>query len=154
MLMKKILIALDYDPAASQVAEAGHLLAIELKAEITLIHVIANGSYYSLTDFAPMGFTGYIDTYPKHADIISQLKQTGQEFLDRIKDPLRNQDIKTRVEEGEFASTILEVSTELKADIIVIGSHGRRWLQVIIMGSVTEKILHHTTMPLFIIPTK
>ena len=103
--MKKILIALDYDPAAQKVAEAGHSLAKELKAEITLIHVIASAGYYSLTEYAPMGFTGYIDTYPKQDDIISQLKQTGQEFLDRIKDQLHNQEIKTRVEDGEFATT-------------------------------------------------
>jgi len=42
----------------------------------------------------------------------------------------------------------------LHADIIVMGSHSRRWLENIVMGSVTEEVLHHTSIPLFIIPTK
>ena len=43
---------------------------------------------------------------------------------------------------------------EVKADIIVIGSHSRKWLENIVMGSVTEKVLNHTSVPLFIVPTK
>jgi nucleotide-binding universal stress UspA family protein len=35
-----------------------------------------------------------------------------------------------------------------------MGSHSRKWLENIVMGSVTEKVLHHTSIPLFIIPTK
>jgi len=39
-------------------------------------------------------------------------------------------------------------------DIIVMGSHSRRWFDEILMGSVTETVLHNTSVPLFIIPTK
>jgi nucleotide-binding universal stress UspA family protein len=35
-----------------------------------------------------------------------------------------------------------------------MGSHSQKWLENIIMGSVTEKVLHHTSIPIFIIPTK
>ena len=35
-----------------------------------------------------------------------------------------------------------------------MGSHSRRWLENILMGSVAEKVLHHSTIPIFIIPTK
>jgi nucleotide-binding universal stress UspA family protein len=35
-----------------------------------------------------------------------------------------------------------------------MGSHSRRWLEKILMGSVTETVLHKTTIPLFIVPTK
>jgi nucleotide-binding universal stress UspA family protein len=42
----------------------------------------------------------------------------------------------------------------MKADVIVIGSHSRKWLENIVMGSVTEKVLHHTSIPLLIVPTK
>jgi nucleotide-binding universal stress UspA family protein len=36
---------------------------------------------------------------------------------------------------------------------IVMGSHSRKWLEEIVLGSVTEKVLHHTSIPMFIIPT-
>jgi len=35
-----------------------------------------------------------------------------------------------------------------------MGSHSRKWLENILIGSVDEKVLHHTTIPLFIVPTK
>ncbi|TFH50172.1 MAG: universal stress protein, partial [Bacteroidia bacterium] len=34
------------------------------------------------------------------------------------------------------------------------GSHSRKWLENIVMGSVSEKVLRSTSIPLFIIPTK
>jgi nucleotide-binding universal stress UspA family protein len=40
------------------------------------------------------------------------------------------------------------------AELIVMGSHSRKWLDAILMGSVTEKVLHHTVLPLYIVPTK
>jgi nucleotide-binding universal stress UspA family protein len=43
---------------------------------------------------------------------------------------------------------------ELHADIIILGSHSRKWLENIIMGSVTEKVLHNTKIPLLIVPTR
>ena len=58
------------------------------------------------------------------------------------------------VEEGDFAEVILKTARHIHADIIVMGSHSRRWLDKILMGSVTEKVLHRTSIPLFIIPTK
>ncbi|MCX6286689.1 MAG: universal stress protein [Bacteroidetes bacterium] len=42
----------------------------------------------------------------------------------------------------------------MHADIIVMGSHSRKWLEKILMGSVTEKVFSNTTLPIFIIPTK
>jgi nucleotide-binding universal stress UspA family protein len=42
----------------------------------------------------------------------------------------------------------------LGTDILVMGSHSHRWLENIIMGSVTAKVLRLTSIPLFIVPTK
>ena len=62
--------------------------------------------------------------------------------------------IQTMIKEGDFAESILKAAKESHAEIIAIGSHSRKWLENIVMGSVTEKVLHHTSIPLFIIPTK
>ncbi len=64
--MKKILVAIDYDPSAEKVAETGHALAQAMKAELVLLHVIAEPSYYSSMEFSPiMGFTGFTHRYRK-----------------------------------------------------------------------------------------
>ena len=153
--MKKVLIALDYDPTAQKVAEVGFSLAKTMGAEVILMHVISDPVYYSSTEFSPiMGFTGTLDTGPMQLVSIDELKIAAQHFLDKSKHHLGDKTIQTQVNEGDFAESILKTAKDLHADIIVMGSHSRRWLENIVMGSVTEEVLHHTSIPLFIIPTR
>ena len=58
------------------------------------------------------------------------------------------------VENGDFADGILKTAKKLKIDLILIGSHCQKWLEKILIGSTTEKVLNHTTIPLMIVPTK
>jgi nucleotide-binding universal stress UspA family protein len=153
--MKKVLIALDYDPTAQKVAETGFSFAKSMGAEIILLHVISDPVYYSSTAYSPiMGFTGYMEMGPLQLENVDGLKKASQYFLEKSKHHLGDKTIKTLVKEGDFADAILSAAKELNVDIIAMGSHSRRWLEEILIGSVTEKVLHHTSIPLFIIPTK
>ena len=151
--IKKVLIALDYDPTAQKVAETGYLFAQAMGAEVTLLHVISDPVYYSSTEYSPiMGFTGYMD--PLQLDSVDGLKNASLNYLNSTKKHLKDESIQILVKEGDFAATILETAANLQTDVIVIGSHSRKWLEKILMGSVTEEVLHHTSIPLIIIPTK
>lgn len=153
--MKKVLIALDYDPTAQKVAEAGFSLAKSMGAEVILLHVISDPLYYSSTEYSPIiGFTGFMDMGPSQLNSIDGLKKASHHYLDKFKHHLGDETIQTLVKEGDFAESIIKASADLHVDLIVIGSHGRKWLEKIIMGSVTEKVLSQTSKPLFIVPTK
>ncbi len=153
--MKKILIALDYDPTAQAIAEKGLMLAKAMGAMVTLLHVISDPVYYSSVNYSPiMGFTGYMDMDPSQTDITAEIKEGSLLFLERSKQHLADDSIKTLVTEGNIADSILNTAKEMEADIIVMGSHSRSWLNDILVGSVTEKVLHSSIVPLFIIPTK
>ena len=52
--MKKVLIALDYNPTAKKVAEAGYDMAKAMGAEITLLHVMVSPGMYA-SAYASMG---------------------------------------------------------------------------------------------------
>ena len=55
--IKKVLVALDYDPTAQKVAEEGFFLADSMDAEFILLHVISDPVYYASTEYSPvMGF--------------------------------------------------------------------------------------------------
>ena len=111
--------------------------------------------YYSSAEYSPiMGFNGFIAADPSLLSMADELKKTSLHFLDKSRQHLGDDAIKTIVEEGDFAETILESAKKLHADIIVLGSHSHRWLDEILMGSVTEKVLRRTSIPLFIVPTK
>jgi len=153
--MKKVLIALDYDPTAKKVAEVGFEFAKAMGAEVVLIHVISDPVYYSSTDYSPiMGFTGYMNTDPLQLNTIEVLKTASLNFLDKTRSHLGDSNIQTVVEEGDFAETIVKTAKKLHVDLIVLGSHSQKWLENIMMGSVTEEVLRQSTIPLFIIPTR
>lgn len=153
--MKKILIALDYDPTAQKVAEIGHALSKAMRAEVVLVHVISNAMHYASIEYPVMGFGGYLNIDPKQLDLVdSRLKQASKDFLDQTKNRLHDKTIHTLVTEGEPAESIIEMAKATSADVIVMGSHSRKWLEQIVMGSVAEKVLRHSTIPMFIVPTK
>ena len=153
--MKKVLIALDYDPTAKMVAEVGFEFARTMGAEVILLHVIADPVYYSSTDYSPiMGFTGFLNTDPLQLNTAEVLKTASLNFLDKTRNHLGDPTIQTVVEEGDLAESILKTAKKLHSDIIVMGSHSKKWLENIVMGSVTEEVLRLSTLPLFIIPTK
>jgi nucleotide-binding universal stress UspA family protein len=153
--LKRVLIALDYDPTAQKVAEDGFSLAKAMGAKATLLHIIADPVYYSALDHVTiMGFAGYQNITPFQNDTIGVLINESREFLRKSKQHLGDDSIDTVVKEGDIADSILSTAKDLKSDIIVMGSHSRKWLEKIIMGSVAEKVLNNSTIPLFIIPTK
>ncbi len=153
--MKKVLIALDYNPTAQKVAEVGFSMAKSMNAEVVLLHVITDPVFYATSGYSPiMGFSGFVDVSPLQLSSVQGLKEASLKYLDTSKKHLGDKTIQTLVKEGDFADSILATAKEIHADIIVVGSHSRKWLENIVMGSVTEKVLHHTSMPLFIVPTK
>lgn len=153
--MKKILIALDYDPSAEQIAKVGHDLARATQAQAVLVHIIADALYYSSLDYSPvMGYTGFSSPDMVPLVDIQALKEASFDFLEQTKRHLNDESIQVMVGDGDCADAILDIANEIGADIIVIGSHSRRGLDKILMGSISEKVLNHTSIPLLMIPTK
>lgn len=153
--MKRVLIAVDYNPSAQKVAEIGYWMGKSMDAEVVLLHVLANDAYYSTLEPTPiMGFGNfscaefflYVDS--------KGLKKAAEYYLEEIAIHLGDAKVKTVLKEGDFANEVLSTAKEMEADVIVMGSHSRRWLEHILLGSVTEKVLKKTEIPLFIIPTK
>ena len=143
--IKKVLIAMDYDETSQKVAEQGFAMAKAINAEIILLHVISEQLVY---------YSSYTYMREWRVDIMGDLEKSVREFLEKAKKSLGDDSIQTVVEFGEIAAIILGTAKDLNADIIVIGSHSRNWLENIILGSQAADVLKKTTIPLYIIPTK
>lgn len=154
--MKKILIALDYGPMAQKVAEAGFSFAQPMNAEIILLHILADVTYYASPQYSTiMGFTNFdVNEFNQMIDI-NGLKKASEYFLEKMKEHLGDTNISTLIEEADDVSgMILKTAQRIGADMIVMGSHSRRWLEQILVGSATEDVLHKSMVPLLIIPVK
>lgn len=153
--MKTLLIALDYNPTAQKVAETGYFLAKSLKAKVILLHVFTDPTFYATSGFSPiMGYNGFVDVSPTVLENTEGLKDASLQYLNKTRQHLGDDTIRTLVNEGDIADTILRTAKEQHADVIVMGSHSQRWLENIVMGSVTEEVMNQSAVPLFIIPTR
>ena len=152
--IKKILIALDNTPTAQKVAQSGYSFSRAFGAEVILIHVIANSVQHSLPVYSPViKIISYDNTITTKPIKKNYLKKATQYFLDRLKQLLGDDNIQTVVADGDYADEILRTAENLNVDLIVMGSHPVRWLDKLIFGNVVRKVVNHTSIPIFLVPT-
>ncbi len=74
-----------------------------------------------------------------------------EKYLNFIKDKSK---VKVVIETGDEDEKILEFVQKEKIDIIVIGTHGRTGIEHVFLGSVAEKIVRRSPIPVFVIPCR
>ena len=90
-----------------------------MNAKVTLLHVVADESYYNTMDSVPfLGFYGYdfFNTIGNN----QTLMESSLAFLENIKKNLNDSDIEVIAEHGEFDSVILETALNHKFDVVFI----------------------------------
>ena len=140
--MKKILIAIDNGPSSEKIATLGFQLSQQLNAEIALV---------SIADTTVLMTEGTVTPEELAGVIKNDFKKSQQLLIDKV---FKTNKIKSFIEQGSPYEEILKVAKDWNADLIVLGTHGRTGFAHLLMGSVAEKVLRHSTLPLFIIPTK
>lgn len=111
--MKKILIALDYDPTAQKITAAGYVLAKAMNAQSILLHVTSYATYYSSLNYSPIigfdSFSGLVET-----DSAEKLQKAAQDYLDKSKQYLGDDNIETVVKNGDFGKSIFKYCSRIK----------------------------------------
>lgn len=84
---------------------------------------------------------------------VEELVRKAKTFVEDVKKKAEAQGIKTEtfVREGETFKVITDLSKEFKSDVIVMGSHGRTGVKRLLMGSVTEGVIGHSTCPVLVV---
>lgn len=72
-------------------------------------------------------------------------RERSRGMVEKTVELLRGKGLKATgsIEDGDPKSKILEVARDLRADLIVLGSHGRKGLEHFLMGSVSEAVAQH-----------
>ena len=142
MKYKKILIAVDSSPHAMHAAKMGFALAHQLKAAIGLLFVVDRNREVINAD---LGIT------PEQSEtvLLKQAEGTVEQLIkmyDGVEKVLRF------TPEGFPKKEIINTAKEWEADLIVMGTHGRTGLAHLMMGSVAEYVIKHSTIPVMIVP--
>ena len=93
----------------------------------------------------PLGLMAPPEMAMGYAPELADMKKPAQELVERIAEQLRDAGFKaeTAVEVGDVRERILDSASEWRADLIVLGSHGKRGLQRFLLGSVAEFVARH-----------
>jgi nucleotide-binding universal stress UspA family protein len=141
--IRKLLVAVDdSDPADAAAVFAGRLVR-SLLATCTFVHVIDTAVVHKKANFY-----GY-----RPERYIASLRESGNETIAHARRcaALSPDESHAAVIEGKAVPAIVLEADRCAADAIVIGSHGRRGLQRLVLGSVAEQIVRQSPVPVFVV---
>lgn len=149
-MFKRILVAVDGSPTSNRGLETALALASDQLAKVYAVHVvdeaaIAAGS--AMIEYTPPDYV---------QSLWDSAREQGHKLLHRAQAlaARRNQELVPILVEsvgGGVAPAILAQARDLHADLIVLGTHGRRGLRRIVMGSDAENVVREARLPVLLV---
>lgn len=143
MSYRKILIAVDGSEYALNAAKKGLELAQQLNASIALLFVVDTRKAI-----------GNVDAGISHEDALLILKKEAEQTLDQVAEVYSGTGIVKFMPEGHPRQEILKIAEIWEADLIVLGTHGRKGLMHLLLGSSAEYIVRHSKVPVMVVPVR
>ncbi|MGB7480588.1 MAG: universal stress protein [Burkholderiaceae bacterium] len=143
---KKILVAVDGSPISDLALDEAIKLARETGAELELIHVVDELVYLNGFESA----TCYIE------DVLPLMQAEGEKVLEagRIKAAAQGVMASSCLKmsgAGRMCDLVAEQAQKSQADLLVLGSHGRRGIRRWLLGSDAEQILRISPVPVLLV---
>lgn len=143
-MYKHILVPVDGSSTSLQAVSQAVTLASAFGSAVTAIYVID-----------PYPFTGVGTEFAYGQDqYLSAAKAEAKEALAAARGQVEAAGLKvdTRVVEAHATwRGIVETADAVQADLVVMGSHGRRGLEKLVLGSVTQRVLQHANQPVLVV---
>jgi nucleotide-binding universal stress UspA family protein len=152
-MYERILVPLDGskvgEAALPNVEDLARKVSSSTEVEITLLQVISdlNYDFTTTSDGAQLPYT---------EDDLKKVKGTSTRYLETAAGILRGQGFKvnTMVAVGHPAEEIIKASQKTNASLIAMSTHGRSGLGRWALGSVTDKVLHESQIPVLTVRAK
>lgn len=129
-----ILVPIDFEPASLKALSIAKDLAARLGGEIVVVHVYQL-PVYTYPGLEPSLMPGF------HAEVTSAAERAVASLAQQ------EGNLRAVLRQGDPATEILNAAEELKASMIVMGTHGRQGLAHLILGSVAERVLRKSNVP-------
>ncbi|MXV15132.1 universal stress protein [Hufsiella ginkgonis] len=146
--INRILIAVEDSPYSDKASAYGVMLAGKMKSEVALVHVsdVAIATSY-------VGDPLIAEPQLLIPDMMEIQEQAGKKLLDRISDHFSSETtIFTFNKVGNPTDEILATAEEWRADLIILGTHGRTGLDHFITGSVAEGVCRKAKCAVLVVP--
>jgi nucleotide-binding universal stress UspA family protein len=142
---RKILVAVDGSAAAAKGLREAIRLAKSENARLFILHVVDE-----FVAFTPL------DGVAPSVDLVPMLKEGGEKVLAKakalaLKSDVRAQTLLREMLTGPAAGPIVREAKKLGADLIVLGTHGRRGVRRIVLGSDAEQVVRLASVPVLLV---
>lgn len=145
-MIHKILVAIDTSAIGKSVFEEALFLAKAANANLMLLHVLSIEEEGMPTSFSMEPYGGLSDqTLKIYQQLWEKFKKQGLDLLQSLKDRAAAAGVNTECVQhvGGPGRTICELARTWEADLIVVGRRGHSGLSELILGSVSNYVLHH-----------
>jgi len=147
MEIKKIVVPVDFSELTPVLIDYASDLAKTFSAKILLIHVTQPSQLAEMFGDLEVGMP--IVSQP---DLMGQIENTAKALLVKLEKTVADKgiDVVAAVLMGVSHAEIVQFAEREKADLILIGSHGRSGWQHFVLGSVAEKVARKSPVPVLI----
>ncbi|MHB8764303.1 MAG: universal stress protein [Deferrisomatales bacterium] len=139
--IRRILVPLDLSAASDRVAAYAGELAKGLRASLTTLYVVEEAEALRGLNLPTINYD----------ELLPELERRSRQQLEtyaRVHLP----GAEVAVAHGEPYVRVLELARGLPADLIVMGTHGRRGLDRVLFGSTAERVLRRSPVPVLTVP--
>lgn len=144
---QRILVAFDFSSPSLRALSMAHDLHGPAGAKIDVVHVV-HDPYENLEHPPQSSLWGDPDETERYLDSLrGHIKAEVESiFGDAAKD------VTVHVVRGDIDDELLSLSDQLGSDLIVCGSKGKRALDRFLLGSVSNRLLHRSKLPVLVVP--
>jgi nucleotide-binding universal stress UspA family protein len=142
---RRILVAVDGSPAAAKGLREAIRLAKAQGAQLFILHVV--NEFYAYASMEGAGLA---------ADLPALLREGGKRILAKaeaaaLKEKLRPKILMRETLGGPAAGPIVREAKKQRADLLVLGTHGRRGLRRMVLGSDAEQVVRLAPVPVLLV---
>jgi universal stress protein A len=140
MMFRRILFGTDFSPASRPAFRRAVELARQSRGRLLVVHVMPSGW--------PLGAEGYV-TPRMYQEMETAVRQSAQKQLDRLVARARKAGAAARglLLSGPAPEAIARAVRKERADLVVVGTHGRTGFQRLLAGSVASRIVGTAPCP-------
>ncbi|MEL6139838.1 MAG: universal stress protein [Cyanobacteria bacterium J06628_6] len=159
-MIRKILVALDRSETSTRAFQSAITLAQKLDAELKLVHVLADSDpgapqrlSYTSEHYYPLLNTALVEAYEHDWN---QFVEAYQTWLSQQAEVAHEADLRASCElaYGSPGSALCHAAATWSADLLVVGSRGRTGLGEMVLGSVSNYVMHHAPCSVVVIHTR
>ncbi len=136
--VKKILCAVDFSESSPLVAQYAAHMANCMSAEVIVLYAAPSLNQYVGFHVPPSSIENFV------GEIVTGAEKTMDDFLNTHFSGVK---VTGRVTTGYASEEILDAADEEHADMIVMGTHGRKGIDRMLFGSVAEKVVKSAAIP-------